>query len=132
MGSLAWFRSILGAIAFLMLGFLAGYGVLRVPPTDEGWDRARDRSLDAQAVALGFSPAVLDLGRHPWHASVPFSTRFVNARPEAVRIALLEATCGCTDLNEAVFAGRVVASGESICLVTPQKTGNEVGSRTYL
>ncbi len=79
---------------------------------------------------IGFRPAIIDLGRQPWHSTAGFMAEFVNGGPTPVTIAGLHASCGCTGINPANYVEKTVAPGESIEISGTLDIGNRLGKRT--
>lgn len=122
MGASAWLRPTIVAVPVLVAGLVGGYFL------GHGAEGSAQPGASEQ-FSIGFSPAVLDLGRHPWHSEIPFTVQFVNRQPTSVTISSLEASCGCTDLQKETFAGREIAAGEVLEVSGNISAGVGVGPR---
>lgn len=65
---------------------------------------------------MGFSPLEIDLGSQPWYAEVPFNATFVNDGPEAVVVATVKSSCGCTVLERASYSDVVVEPAGALAI----------------
>lgn len=77
--------------------------------------------------ATGFRPATIELGAQPWHASVPFSSRWDNHLGERAIVAAVRASCNCTDINPNAYVGRTIEAGDSLEIAARLDTGGRPG-----
>jgi hypothetical protein len=80
--------------------------------------------------ATGFRPATIELGAQPWHASVPFSSRWVNHLGERAIVAAVHASCNCTDINPNAYVGRTIEAGDSLEIAARLDSGGRPGKHS--
>lgn len=70
---------------------------------------------ERSGVALvRIDPAEVDLGQVPWGTNSSHRVMLTNEAPHAIRVRAVEATCGCTTLNDAALTQSEIAPGASV------------------
>lgn len=118
-----------GALAVLLAFSLGRWSTAPSPSSAAPAGKAVP-GAEAPALASGFDPSPVPLGRLPWHSSVPFVGRFVNNRAEAAIVAAIRSSCGCTGIESKDYVGKVIEPGQSLDVSGTIDVGERLGTRS--
>ncbi|MBU0638455.1 MAG: DUF1573 domain-containing protein [Planctomycetes bacterium] len=79
---------------------------------------------------VGFHPGLIDAGKHPWYAEVPFEAVFVNDSAEPLTVATIGSSCGCIVLDRGSPTDAVVPAGQELRLAGTLDVGPVAGEHT--
>lgn len=113
---------VLGVAALVASAFWLGGLERRTPtPTGAASQPVRD--------SVAFEPVEIDLGRHPWYASVPFTVTLVNGTGASIVISAVKSSCGCTEIDATAYQGRKVEAGQRVDISGVLEVGARLGGQ---